>query len=239
MDRIAEIRPYDIYETADLLDRPYPSTQKFLDEDEVRFLGSENIEPVDEAPINPSEIKNYLGPWYFQRSEPTCLPWNVANASRIQEELIDPNCLTNLLNIAITPKPFDQGMSYFQAMPEIKRLSSLNLKQGEPGNSLIQIPSGADNSQVIEITERNIALIKIALGEGRCILTSVFNEYYIGRQGRHALCISGYQINNQGRAFAQLTDPARGLIWTSVDHISKAVVPNDTYYLIPKRTALW
>lgn len=107
----------------------------------------------------------------------------------------------------------------------------------ETVSSMFNLPKRTQEELLREIKERNIknirknaAIIKKTIDEGAKILASVSVKQYQGRDnGLHAISIVGYKVNENGVMNIQLIDSDRGILWISLEHLSKCIVPFNTY----------
>src|SRR3989338_3302736 len=91
----------------------------------------------------------------------------------------------------------------------------------------------AANTQAVQ---RNGTLVKEIVDSGDVLLTSVMTKQYAKdkKSGLHAICVAGYKVSKQGNMDVQVIDAARGKLWMSLEHLSSAIVPFDTFRMTKK-----
>ncbi len=74
-------------------------------------------------------------------------------------------------------------------------------------------------------------LVSSTIDDGKAVLTGVSSLKYRsgGTSTSHAVCISGYRVDNNGYMDVQVIDPYRGIIFMSLDHLHGAVWPVYTF----------
>lgn len=196
-----------------------------------------------------TEAKVYSGKWYCQGFEPTCTPWTIANATLALGLKPNPLLIRDLLNLANDVTKRDKGGLGFNKAKEVidqnypqEEVNIIELFGEErleptedPKFHLLAFKmSGKTREELLrtieeknkKIIRKNARVIKQIIDEGAKILASVFLK---GQQDRHAICIVSYKVHENGQMNVQVIDSNRGILWISLEHLSKCVVPFNTY----------
>ncbi len=178
--------------------------------------------------LKPSR-REYVGRWYGQKGEPTCAPWSLVNACTVLEVEPDPVYIANLINRAagfINPSEIGFHLSSLQ--------DSVNGSEIMSQKVYLDRPKGLNR-----IFKQNLAFglfARFFLDLGLPLITSVqVCEYYPKpnnyKDKNHALCLSGYQITQEGFFNIQAIDSNFGIYWLSLEHLLKTRRFNNTFVL--------
>ncbi len=169
----------------------------------------------------------YKGAWYRQGPEPTCLPWAIANGLLSRRVRPDSLMMYRLLSEANRRN----GLDYIAAWLMV----DLNAKFFSFDKAKVEL--------VPNLVLLNSSVIKQEIDQHRTILTGVESSSYEGRildlsgepiRDNHAVCIVGYEVNEDGVMNVQLIDSNLGIFWTSLEYLSASLKPNETYLVSAK-----
>lgn len=257
---------YDVGNVSIIMALPVTDFEDMLDDESRVFFANTRSASNRIGTKLPPSTKGYDGSWYWQSTEPTCLPWAIVNAMHVVGITPDNQLVSDLLNCAIDiERSKNKGMDYLRAIEILNRYPDLgvmikNIPYAHQLRLIIERPSQdflkmdqitdlisqtseqvssnyssfeSSNSQLIQ---SNGTLIKETIDSGEVLLTSVMSHIYSGsnKSGLHAISVIGYSISDSGNMDVQILDSDRGKIWMSLEHLSSAIVPPDTFRTIKK-----
>jgi hypothetical protein len=205
-----------------------------------------------------ASTRKYSGNWYHQGAENTCSCWAIAQGCHIKGIKLPYQIMVDLLNtsVDIGGSVGNEGLSYGNANKIVQKDLNAGFQIVRCDQSLERaihplaeserifnfkllpdLPVGGaedDKNNFRKVIVSNSMIIKQIIDEHRIILTGVTTKQYdpnSGSNALHAVCISGYNIRKTGEMDVQVIDPARGILWMSLEHLSKALIGYDTYTL--------
>lgn len=200
-----------------------------------------------------TKAKVYPCRWFHQGHEPTCVPWAIANATLALGLEPNPILIRDLLNLARDTTNRDKGGLSFKKVKEVidQKYPQIGInivelsREGrlEPTEDLelhllaSKMSSNTIKEEVLraveeknkKIIEKNRSIIKQIIDEEAKILASVFLN---GHQDRHAICIVDYKVTENEKMNVLIIDSNRGVLWMSLEQLSKCIVPFNTYKIL-------
>jgi hypothetical protein len=185
--------------------------------------------PLDLSPrINtglPAKEALYIGPWYHQGNEATCLPWAVANAMLALNIKPPPGLIRDLLNYALNTDGKEEGIMLDKARELITH---------HPENNILLQPSllahDLNPDKPAWTVKGNAILVKDTVDKNTPLLVSLQRE----ERDRHTVCITGYTISEEGFMSVQVIDSARrGIAGYPIETLSKEIVPASALAIMP------
>lgn len=173
-------------------------------------------EPPDSGYINtllPQATSIYEGPFYTQSSEPTCMPWSIANA---------------MIKVGVSPPVLfmrdilDRSLGFNDQKQEgLHRTTALMLLNEHAEipvtASFLRIYTPEDEGKVKDffgktyfprsfsaIVQENASAIKDSLDDKAALVVSIKEEE---KDNPHAITIGGYTISDRGAMTLQIIDP--------------------------------
>lgn len=234
----------------------------FKSEERFKIHPSERT-PIHRA----SKSVAYEGPWYYQAYNPTCTAWAVANTGLVFGLKPDMLCITQLSEMAKagefgqgldiskavevvnrnTHMPYElvnlNGVDKREFYPDASLWDSINNfsnkkyliesrhYENEKNRHSIHVPRPLDEvfaTQVIDHIDRHSP-----------ILMAVNSREYSGSdtEDSHAICLSGYRIDQNGFMDFQVVDSAQGIIWVPKERIERASIVGSKFigpHFMPK-----
>ena len=228
--------PYTSKDVKEILDNPLPQSYFFNSDALKEFARSQILHSSRISSKLQSSMKYYDGAWNRQKDEPTCTIWAIINALRVIKEKPDVHQLTEILNNAI--KNVQEGKSRVYNNDSLYELIN-NRFFGNSEISHTNFTSGAESVFSSEIIN-NAQIIKTNLDKGNSFLARVGYRPYIGKlpfsrpnMSTHSITVSGYNIGECGEMDIQIIDPEKGVFWTSLEHLSSSVAPNEMHLIKP------
>lgn len=180
--------------------------------------------------------REYAGPWYRQPTDNSCAPTTLANAALILGRPLDEDLIQELVHKTDNIEPYFKGAKYWQLRSLVEARSSVRIVGERPS----QIPelgpasiigrtypnSGSlkrfDQAHIKQAAAELGYWIITVIERGDIPLGAVESKTFYGSSNyvAHAICISGYDINERGHLNVQIVDPARGIFSTSIEHLT-------------------
>lgn len=178
----------------------------------------------------------YDGRMYVQRSQPTCVPWSIANAQIVKDINPHPTVMRLMLNEATNPSG-DYGLTFDKAQRITRSVSSRNFDLNEADLSLTPT-IGLPTWRAEDESQRNAARIRKIIAKSRAFLTTVDSAIYspVEEEGSHAICVAGYLTFKDGETLVQVLDPARGRLWLKVEHFSKSLDMEEVFVVRSRKS---
>lgn len=172
------------------------------------------------VPLPDSENILNLSRWYPQRG-PSCTVWATINAIYALGVQFNPDYAREAHRYALQAnKDGGVGLRYEDAKKIMEKYPTT-------GIYMDRIPERLTANSI----KKNARIIEEQINDKSIILATVNSEKYLN-QGKkdlsHAVCIAGGIIEG-GFMDLQIIDPARGVIWMSLEHFTDSIKDNRTY----------
>jgi len=191
--------------------------------------------------LTPPCEKVYLGGWYNQSKEPTCAPWSVFNALMVLGIRPDLDGAAQFLNSSLTLGKLGDGGAgsnrveieqyldeYHKDQVSINYLSLSGVGRDKVDYITKYEEKGVTTSfekdefleKTVRVFQKEAETITKLFNSGYVFIRAVNTKHYSGQNdGGHAICLSGYKVDEEGRVDIQVIDSARGVIWISLEHL--------------------
>ncbi len=170
----------------------------------------------------------YTGRWYGQGNEVTCAPWSLVNACSVADIELDPGYVAMILNLA-----YKNGLK-LSILADTTKITGVNMKNLPPSATIQCLYDPAYELINRVLLKMNARLIKSLIDQIHPLILNVKAELFYSipdstKSETHAICISGYYITEEGYFNVQAIDSNCGIVWMSLEHLSKTVLPERTY----------
>lgn len=177
--------------------------------------------------LEPSR-KIYSGSWFCQGDEPTCMAWAVANSHLIVGATPNFEFLAILNDHArgvVIPGRLD--LSFNELEDYLTKVDQPAVRIRKPDPVVWGYPAGYGNQP------DKASDIKSSLHNGKSLIVGVRSGFYfpIGyvnpfSRESHAICISGYEVLENGFMDVWLTDSNYGIFKTSLEFLNRCIIEN-------------
>ncbi|MDP2692613.1 MAG: hypothetical protein Q8O88_03155 [bacterium] len=216
---------YDADTVRKLWDNPLSKKTLFIPPEFQEFLYKMISDPSrPNVGLQVSE-RFYSGTWNTQRTEPSCTVWALINSMRVLQVNPDFHLLASLLNNANGINKDGRIGLYIDYAKDLFKLENSPIHIYKSPQRFRRNPLTKEPNNIYK---QNALIIKSALDRNNIMILEVcdadyVNDSSIDRVDLHAICASGYRVNENRTFDAQIIDSRTGIFWTSLEHISDSV----------------
>jgi hypothetical protein len=175
-----------------------------------------------ESPIC-AKRQAYEGPFYRQGDNPTCTVWAGVHALKTCDVELDPEVIAKLLNRALPKNKTDRGGLDFITMASVL---------ADCHSTSVVADLGVDRPKLMQFGRPQSSIGRIvrnAVDDGGALMVSVAAKSNENGPGRHAICVTGYDVTSEGQTNVQVIDSAFGAGALSLEGLTEEVQNSNSW----------